>query len=82
MSSTDKVLISFLYIEGKRPVFVFENALDAAEFAKSVKGAEIYDNQTHVFVPKPHGLQSVRAAATGQFGYSMLHDPSNELSSC
>lgn len=52
-----KVPISFLYIEGTNPVFVFADAKEATKFSHEFKGghfhsAEIYGDPNHVFLPR------------------------------
>jgi len=66
MAQHEKILLSFIYIADTRPVLIFEDAKDAAAFAKGFKGAEIYAEPHHVFLPKPHGLECVRGAKNGR----------------
>jgi hypothetical protein len=69
MSGPSDVLTSFLYVEDKRPVLVFDSAEHAKAFKKEFKDAESYDEPTHIFLPKPHGLMAVRAGKNGQTAY-------------
>jgi hypothetical protein len=64
-----KVPLSFLYIEDSNPVLVFADPTEAKNFCKSYHGAQIYGDPNHVFVPKPHGLEAVRAAKHGELAY-------------
>jgi hypothetical protein len=69
MAPSDKVIRSFLYVPDKRVVLVLEDAKDALEASKSIKGAEIYANNQYVFLPTPHGLELVRGAKHGETAY-------------
>jgi len=69
MAPSDNVAHSFLYVADRRPVLVFTDGGDAAEFQKIFKGAEIYHNKLHVFLPTPYGLESVHATQSGQTAY-------------
>lgn len=48
---------------------MFGTPEEARNFEMSVKGAETYHDPTHVFLPKPHGLELVFASKTGQTAY-------------
>jgi hypothetical protein len=69
MTSTDQALQSFFYVPEGRPVLVFDSPEEARKFEMSFKGAETYHNPTHVFLPKPHGLELVFTSKTGQAAY-------------
>jgi hypothetical protein len=69
MTSTDQALQSFFYVPEGCPVLVFDSPEEARKFEMSFKGAETYYNPTHVFLPKPHGLELVFASKTGQTAY-------------
>lgn len=75
MAPASKVVGSFLYVADKRPVLAFATPEEAQVFEKSFKGAEIYGNKTHVFLPTPHGLELVRGAERGEtaFGRNSSH---------
>lgn len=52
-----KVPISFLYIEGTNPVFVFADPKETTKFSHEYKpghfhSAEIFGDPNHVFLPK------------------------------
>jgi hypothetical protein len=70
MAGAAKVIRSFVYIADKHPVLVFENEKDAHEFEKIFKGAEIYGQKSHVFLPTPHGLDFVTGGKGGEMAYS------------
>jgi hypothetical protein len=70
MAGAAKVVRSFVYIADKRPILVFENEKDALEFEKIFRGAEIYGQKTHVFLPTPHGLDFVTGGKAGEMAYS------------
>ncbi len=67
--ASDQVLQSFFYVPEGRPVIVFGTPEEAHQFEMSVKGAETYHSPTHVFLPKPHGLELVFSSKTGQTAY-------------
>lgn len=69
MAASGKVVGSFFYVADKRPVIVFETAEEAQAFEKSFKGAEIYTQPDHVFLPTPHGLEFVRGGSKGETAY-------------
>lgn len=69
MAPAAKVTGSFLYVADKRPVFAFATPEEAQAFEKSFKGAEMYGNKTHVFLPTPHGLEFVRGGSNGETAY-------------
>jgi len=71
MSPADKVIASYLYVADKRPVLAFNTAEETLAFQKTFKGAEIYGNKTHVFLPTPHGLEFVRGGKNGETAYGM-----------
>jgi len=71
MSPSDKVIGSFIYVADKRPVLAFNSAADALAFQKGFKGAEIYSNNTHVFLPTPYGLEFVRGGKNGETAYGI-----------
>ena len=73
MAKADKATQSFFYVADKSPVLVFTSGEDAQEFAKSFKGAEIYGNKLHVFLPTPNGLEYVRGGKGGETAYGMCH---------
>jgi hypothetical protein len=67
--STEQGLQSFFYVPEGRPVLVFDSPEEARAVEISFKGADTYHNPTHVFLPKPHGLELVFASKTGQTAY-------------
>jgi len=67
--SSDQGLQSFFYVPDGRPVLVFGTVEEARKFEMSFKGADTFHNPTHVFLPKPHGLELVFASKTGQTAY-------------
>lgn len=70
MRNTEKVTQSYLYVPEKRPVLVFEDEDDAGDFQKRVPEAETYaGHKKHVFLPTPHGLESVRGGQDGKTAY-------------
>lgn len=74
-----KVSHAFLYVEDARPCLCFNNAADAATFLKGFPGAETYYINTHVFVPKPFGLESVAGSKSGETAFSGYTRPCREL---
>ena|SRR2546429_520604 len=74
--AADDVIFSFFYVEDTRPVLIFDTEEHADAFIKTFKGgrAEAYDNPTHVFLDKPHGLSIVRAGKHGDMAY-VFHQP-------
>ena len=70
MVAADKVSGSYFYVADKRPVIGFYTPEEALAFQEGFKGAEIYGNKTHVFLPTPVGLHFVRGAKNGETAYS------------
>jgi hypothetical protein len=69
MSGADQVIHAFLYVADKRTVLVFAHEDSAAAFAKEYPGAEIYHHKTHVFLPRPLGLELVLGGPNGETGF-------------
>lgn len=59
-----------MLIEDARPCLCFNNETDAATFFEGFPKAETYYNKTHVFVPKPFGLESVAGSKSGESAFS------------
>lgn len=76
MALAKTVSKSFIYVADKRPVLVFGDEAQAQQFKGAFRGAEIYGNKTHVFLPTPHGLELVCGGQNnGETAY-LFHDGS------
>lgn len=69
---SDQVSHAFLLVEDARPCLCFNNDADAATFTKAYPGAETYYIKTHVFLPKPFGLESVAGTKSGETAFSVF----------
>lgn len=67
---SDKVSHASLLIEDARPCLCFNNEADAAAFRSGFPRAETCYIKTHVFVPKPFGLESVAGSKSGETAFS------------